>query len=219
MKTHRILFKWQLRTAAPALVAAPIAALWVLLVREPLFGQIFAPGLFIFVHSALIAATVGRYRTPSFAFLHSRGFDRQELFGHTMLAVSLLALAAWFPAALLVWSGARAGLGNLFGSPYQPIMWSREIWTPLWWLAGYICASPLCHYVWIRQAHQRRARNDANWFFAALVIALFCFHNVPNRAMRDSIVYQSALLVGGVVISGLIFWLSHRLHRQMEIGT
>ena len=56
------------------------------------------PALLIFVQCLLLVALLGRSASPAFAFTYSRGYSRDVLWGHTMLASALSVLAAWLPA-------------------------------------------------------------------------------------------------------------------------
>ena len=213
---------WLFRSNWSSHVALPVACLWVLFTKEPLslFQQIGLPTTFILLHSLAITAQLGKFRTAPFAYFYSRGFSRDKLWGHQMLA-SLLAVGwVWLPAALLVWTPARSAVQDLlYRSPYYPLMSPREVWVPLWWLAGYAILLPVFHYAWIRQAQPVRWPTSGNWLALALVVAFVTLFNVPNSAIRASAWYVHGLLGGGVLIAAVLLIAGRRLHRQLEVSS
>ena len=146
---------------APTLVAAPVALSYVLLTPGVLHWRSPFPALFIVVHSWLLASRLGRLRASDVAFLYTRGYSRDSLWLHTVLASALSALMVWLPGALTVWLGLRSLVQDrAFVSPNFPIMAGLETWAPAIWLAGYITLLPLFHYVWIRAAQPTRGWAD-----------------------------------------------------------
>jgi hypothetical protein len=108
-----------MRQCLPAtLIGLPLACFYVLLTRKPLDWTNPWMGLFVLVHSLAIVFCLGRYRSPAFAFLYTRGYSRDELWLHKLLATALTVLAVWLPLALIVWLPIRR-VGMLF-RPYFP---------------------------------------------------------------------------------------------------
>jgi hypothetical protein len=154
MRIKMSLLRMMMRQCLPAtLIAFPLACFYVLLTRKPLDGANPWMGLFVLAHSITLAFCLGRYRSPGFAFLYTRGYARDALWLHEMLTTILAVLAVWLPLALLVWLPIRSSVQDvLFRSPYFPILMIREVSVPWAWLAGYALLLPLFQYVWIRRA-------------------------------------------------------------------
>jgi hypothetical protein len=154
MRIKMSLLRMMMRRCLPAtLIGLPVACFYVLLTREPLDWANPWMGLFVLAHSIAIASCLGRYRSPDFAFFYTRGYSRDELWVHKLLATVLAVLTVWLPLALVVWLPVRSRVQDvLFRSPYFPIMTMREVSVPWAWLAGYALLLPLFHYVWIRRA-------------------------------------------------------------------
>lgn len=154
MKVKQSLLKMMMRQCLPTtLIGLPIACFYVLLTRKPLDWANPWMGLFVLAHSIAIASCLGRYRSPAFAFLYTRGYSRDELWIHKLLVTILAVLTVWLPLALIVWLPIRSNVQDvLFRSPYFPIMMLREATVPCAWLMGYALLLPLFHYVWIRRA-------------------------------------------------------------------
>ncbi len=102
MAIKRGLLLFLLRQTLPAtLVGLPIACLYVLFSREVIGSTDAWPFVFILVHSLVLVQLLGRFRSPSFAFVYSRGYSRGSLWLHIMLASVVSVLLVWLPAALL----------------------------------------------------------------------------------------------------------------------
>ncbi len=215
MRVRKSLLRMMVRQCLPTtLIALSLACLYVLGAREPLMWSNPWMGLFVLAHSIAIASCLGRYRCPEFAFLHTRGYARDELWINKLLATALAVLVVWLPAALIVWLPIRSELQEkLLFSPYFPIMQVREAVVPWAWLAGYGILLPLFHYVWIRRA-QPLAGGDGVVLLAVgtvvVVGTLMLFGWLPYWFRM-----LAWILAGIVTATNLVAGLL--LHRTMEI--
>jgi hypothetical protein len=175
------------------------------------------PGRLIFVQCLLLAALLGRFRSPAFAFVYSRGYTRDALWCHMMLASALSVLASWLPGVLIVWTGLRSVVhDHLFQSPYFPVMAPCETWVPLVWLGPYLLFTPAFHYVWIRLAHPSKGGHGGFYASLMLVLALVMAPNMSSLlpgyvAWLAGVSYMVALVA--VVLGG------RALHRSLEVRT
>ena len=199
----------------PSTLVAALAALgYVLLVPGVLHWRAPFPAIFIVAHSWLLASRLGRFRASDVAFLYTRGYSRDSLWLHTMMASAQSVLMIWLPCALTVWAGLRSYVQDrVFVSPDFPIMAVLETWVPAVWLVGYLTLLPLFHYVWTRAAQPTRGR--ANGFFLAtglLAAALAVMATAPRALWFRWVVYGAC---GVVLMAALLagWW----LHRQVEV--
>jgi hypothetical protein len=215
MRIRIALLKMLTRQCLPAtLIGLPIACFYALLTREPLDWTNPWMGLFILTHSIAIAFCLGRYRSPGFAFLYTRGYSRDELWTNKILATVLAVLVVWLPLALIVWLPIRSGVQDvLFGSPYFPLMMMREASVPWAWLAGYAILLPLFHYVWIRRA-QPLAGGDGVVLLAigtVIVIGIFMLFNWLPHWFWMLLWLLGAIVTATNLAAGLF------LHRTIEV--
>lgn len=199
----RILW-WQ---ALPAtLVGAVGLAAYVLLWPDVMTGHDAGPWLPILLQCVLLARLLGRFRSPGFAFLCSRGYSRHALWGHLMLASGLSIALGWLPAALIVWTGLRSAVrDHLCQSPLFPLMAPRETWLPWFWLGMLLLYTYAFQYVWIRAAQP--TKGGAGGYYAALAMLLamvmaltmanFLPAYVPWLAGASAVVTLLALVIGG----------------------
>ena len=173
------------------------------------------PGLIVLLQCLLLAAMLWRFETPSFAFVYSRGYSRDALWGQMMLTSGLSVLAALLPAGLIVWTGLRSLVHDLLlHSPYFPIMAPRETWVPLVWLGLYLLLVPACHYAWIRRAQPTKGRHGGSLvavgLLAALVVAFDMFRHLDGwLAWLSGVLYVAVIVC--LVLGG---W---TLHRSLEV--
>ena len=173
------------------------------------------PGLIILAQCLLLAVLLGRFETPWFAFLYSRGYSRDGLWGHMMLVSALSVLAAWLVAALIVWTGLRCLLHDrLLHSPCFPIMAPREISMPLVWLGLYLLLVPAFHYAWIRRAQPTKGRQGGNFAVAGLLAALLVgfamvYYLDGWLAWLSGVLYVA--VVACLILGGRV------LHRSLEV--
>jgi len=215
MKVKLSLLGMLFRQALPVtLIGLPIGCLYVLFTREPLDWHNSWVAWFVLVHSIAVAASLGRFRSRSFAFFYTRGYSRDELWAHKMLATVLAVLVVWLPMALIVWLPLRSVVQDkLLVSPYFPIMRIREASVPWAWLAGYAILLPLFHYVWIRRAQPLRGGNGVVLLAIGVVIAmatLMSFRWHPQW-FRILLWILSGVVVSTALIAGRL------LHRQLEV--
>jgi hypothetical protein len=131
------------------------------------------PALLVFAQCLLFIRLLGRSDTSAFAFLYSRGYSRDVLWGHAMLVSVLSVVAAWLPAALIVWSGLRSTIHDrLFESPDFPVMAPCETWIPLSWLGLYLLLAPAFHYAWIRHAQPTKGGFGGVFLSTGIALAL-----------------------------------------------
>jgi hypothetical protein len=173
------------------------------------------PVLIMLTQCLLLTVLLGRFETPSFAFLYSRGYSRDALWGHMMLTSALSVLAAWLPAGLIVWTGLRSLLHDrLLHSPYFPIMAPREVLVPLVWLGLYLLLVPAFHYAWIRRAQPTKGRQGGNFAIVGLLAALLVGFDMVYYldgwfAWLSGVLYVA--VVACLVIGGRL------LHRSLEV--
>lgn len=217
MRLSRSLLRWYFRAAwLVTLPASLLAAGFALFYPELLHTAVLLSGLFIFVHSILVARALGRLDTPATAYLYTRGFSRDRLWAHRLVAHLLCVLAVWGPAALVVWLGVRAALqDHWMRNPYYPLMRSSDYAVPLVWLVGYLLLAGVVEYAMVRRAQPTCDRDAGHAitvgvFFTALMLdamlgmyTAWYFLGVPAAAI---LIASAALLLGG--------W---RLHRQVEV--
>jgi hypothetical protein len=203
------------RQALPVtLLGLTIGCLYVLFARRVLIWQNAALALFVLIHSIAIAALLGRFRSRSFAFIYTRGYSRDELWLHKMLATILAVLAVWLPMAVIVWAPIRSTIQDkLFASPYFPIMSIREASVPWAWLAGHTILLPLFHYVWIRRAQPMRGGNGVVLLAigVVIVIAILMSFRWHPQWFRILVFILSAVVTATTLIAGRL------LHRQLEV--
>lgn len=130
------------------------------------------PCLIVLLQCLLLAVLLGRFETPSCAFLYSRGYSRDALWGHMMLVSGLSVLTACLLAGLTIWTGLRSAIHDSLQSPYFPIMAPRETWTPLAWLGLSLLLAPAFHYGWIRRAQPIRGGQGGNVVVVGLLATL-----------------------------------------------
>lgn len=171
--------------------------------------------LIILVQGLRLNQLLGRFETPSFAFLYSRGYSRDAIWGHLMLTSFLSALVAWLIAGSLLWSGLRSLVQDqLQHSPYFPIMAPHEFSTPLVWLALYLLLVPAFHYSWIRRAQPTRGRLGGNFVIVGLLAAILVGFDMVYYL--DGWFAWLCVVLYVAVLTCLILgsWL---LHRSLEV--
>lgn len=204
------------RQALPVTLLGSLAlGLYALAWPSVLSPHDFWPGFMVALHCLLLAALLGRLESPPFAFLCSRGYSRDALWGHLMLVSALSVLAAWLPAALLVWTGLRSQIHDqVFQSPFFPFFDSCETSVPLVWLGLYLLLVPACHYAWIRRAQPTKGGHSGHLLVGGLLLAvLFLFFRV--RSLDGWFAWVCGVSYLAVVVSLLVG--SRTLHRSLEV--
>ena len=196
------------------LTAAAVAVLYVLLVPRVLKWRDFWPAVFVLGHTCALTSIVWRFKAGSFAFLYTRGYSRDALWAHTMVASVMCALAVWVPAALIVWTRVRSLLqDHVFLNAEFPIMAPRELWVPLAWLAGYAVWLPVHQYAWIRSAQPTRDRTGGKLMLVGLAVAVLCIAVRGRHAER----FQWLVCgVGGIVVAVTLL-AGLKIHRRLEV--
>jgi len=201
------------QTRTVTLVAVPVAALYVLLAPAVLDERAAGPVFFVLAHALLVASAFGRSGTSNFAFLYARGYGRDCLWAHTMLASITAVLVVWFPAAMLIWTEARSLVQDcLLRSPEFPIMADSEMLLPLKWLLGYAVLLPIFHYVWIRGAQPTRGRYGGVIAAGALAVGLLSLGGWSFPA--DWLGWLTYAVHGVAILAMLVA--GFRLHRRVE---
>lgn len=215
MRIRVSLLRMLMRQCLPAtLIALPIECLYLFLTREPLAWTNPWMALFVLAYSVALAVCLGRYRSPDFSFLCTRGYSRDALWLHKILATALAVLAVWLVGALIVWLPIRSGVQDaLFQSPYFPILMIREASVPWAWLAGYGFLMPLFHYVWVRRAQPLAGGDGVVWLAVGTVVViaiLMLFGRFPDWFWTLLGVLAAVVTVTNLV-AGLL------LHRTIEV--
>lgn len=214
MKMKSSLLVFFLRCLWPVNAAAMIVSiLFVLLYPKYFLWNNAWAAVFILIHSVAITFILGRVRSRSFAFIYTRGFSRDVLWLHKMLASVVSVFVAWLPAALLIGLGGRSALQDWFRNPYLPIMAAREMSAVWFWLFGYAILLPMFHYVWIRKAQPTRSSGSGmllavGLFFVALTLVPFSNH-APWFVMVCGLL--AAVIIATCTIAGFL------LHRTLEV--
>jgi hypothetical protein len=175
------------------------------------------PWLLLLLQCLLLAALLGRFHTPTFAFLYSRGYSRDSLWAHMMLVSFLSIVVGWLPAALIVWTGLRRLIQDrLFYSPYFPIMASYETRVPILWLAGCILLTAAFHYIWIRRSQPTKGQRGGQFVTVGLIAASITVLNLVSYyqgwlAWLLGVAYALVLIC--LILGGLV------LHRSSEVRT
>jgi tryptophan-rich sensory protein len=216
MIVHRGLFRMFWRQSLPATVFGVIGlSAYSLLWPDVMTIRDIGPPLLILVQCLLLVMLLGRTESPAFSFIYSRGYSRDALWGHAMLASVLSVAVGWLPAALVVWSGLRSFLhDNFFQSPFFPIMSPFETTVPLIWLGIFVFLTSVFHYVWIRLAHP--SKGGRGGFYGAQVLllaattAFILFNFVPGYIAWVSVISCVVVLVA--VVLG-----ARALHRNLEV--
>ena len=206
---------WLMRQGLPATVPAAVTAwLYVLLNRELLDIPDVWAWVFIGLHCLALTACWGRLRNRGGSYLYTRGFDRNTLWNHLVLATIASAAIVWAPAAAMIWTGLRCLVQDrTFQSPNFPIMARLENATPVAWLAGYALLLATFHYTWIRNAQPTRGHAGGGWMAAGMVVVVFtCLH---SYSFRHGIPWWAWAAIAVIII--LLLVLSRHLHRRMEV--
>jgi hypothetical protein len=209
------LIGWYFQSARPVtIVAAILAALFVLTYPERLATAIFFPLFFIIVHSVLTTRQMSRFDSPAAGFLYTRGFTRDRLWSHRVAAHLACILTVWGPATLIVWLGIRSAFQDRFlENPYYPLFRGADFTIPLWWLATYLMLLGAAQYGPIRRAHPTLDRDAGYVLELGMILVLLGF---ANSAWRGPWYFGAFVAAFGVASVALLLG-SRWLHRQMEI--
>ena len=217
MKIHPGLLRIYWRQSLPATVMGVLSlTIYVLLRQDVMIWRDPLPLYLVGLQCLFLAWLLGRFNTPAFAFLYSRGYSRDQLWGHLMLASLISALAAWLPAALIVWTGLRSHLFDLLENPYFPVMAPLETMAPLAWLVFYLTLIPIFHYVWIRLAQPTRGRLGGLIASSAMLLAFaMSFDIVRASFINEWFVWLAGLTFAATSLCTL--YGGRTLHRFLEV--
>ena len=210
------LLRYLLRPLAPATLAALVVACLYVLLRPDVLGRRDGwAAVFVLIHSSVIVLRFRRFDRGEFAFLYTRGFSRDQLWGHVIVASVLAALAVWLPAALIVWTPLRGLVQDVvFLNPFFPIMAPMETSAPWMWLICYAVFIPLFHYEWVRRAQPVRGGSAGPMLAAAVIVTMAV---LITLSMYQWFVWFCA--VAGVIVvcaTSAAAWLGHR---DVEVRT
>jgi hypothetical protein len=206
---------WRQSLPATALGALSLA-IYLLFHQDVMEWHDQLPLFLVGLQCLFLAWLLGRFNTSAFAFLYSRGYSRDQLWGHMMLASAISALAAWVSAALIVWTGLRSYLFNFFENPYFPVMAPLETIVPLAWLVFYFTLIPIFHYVWIRLAQPTRGRSGGMIAAAALLVAFaMSFEVARTPYLNEWYAWLAGLTFATTILCTLHG--SRTLHRLLEV--
>ena len=169
--------------------------------------------IFVLIHSIAITFVLGRVQSPSFAFIYTRGFSRDVLWVHKMLASIISASCVWLPVALLIGLGGRSALQDWFRNPYFPIMAEQEMSAVWFWLFGYALLLPMFHYAWIRKAQPMKGSGNGMLLAVGAFVVIFTLMTFRHHSNWYVLL---CWVIGGVMmvvytVSGLL------LHRTLEV--
>jgi hypothetical protein len=122
-------------------------------------------------------------------------------------------LAAWLPAALIVWTHARSALLDKMQNPNYPIMAPFEMTQPFHWLAGYALLLPVLHYAWIRHQQPTKGPNDGLWLAIGYLMAQLVTITLPFSLYPPRWILATAF----PAVSLALFAAGRRLYRQVEV--
>jgi hypothetical protein len=216
MIVRRGLLQFLWRSALPAtLIGALGLGAYALLWPNVISIRDIQPAALVYGHCLLLAWLLGRPESPAFAFLYSRGYSRDMLWEGTMLVCALSVLAAWLPAALIVWLGLRSLIQDrLFQRPDFPVMAPCETWMPLIWLGLYLLLAPVFHYAWIRRAQPTRGGRGGLFLSLGILLVLLVSSGQLSYftgwfAWLSAVFYIAVVIC--LVLGGRV------LHRSLEV--
>ncbi len=174
MQINRALIGWYFRAARPVtLPAAGAAALFVVAYSGRLRDAVFLPFAFVALQSVLSAWLMSRFNSPAAAYLYTRGFTRDRLWTHRVLAHLLSVLAVWGPVSLCVWLGVRSSLqDHILKNPLYPLLKTSDFIVPLWWLGLYGLLVGIVEYGPVRRAQPTLDRDAGYSIELGLMILL-----------------------------------------------
>ncbi|MEM7387687.1 MAG: hypothetical protein AAF514_22355 [Verrucomicrobiota bacterium] len=203
----------------PNQIAIWIACLFSLGVPKPLYEYWIGIIFFASIHAFLTTAFthwVGPYRVP-IPFLYSRGYDRNTLWSHHLLASIVSALHVLIPVGLFLLTGFRGKLQNYLGNPLYPMMEGRDLVVLPLLALTYALAFSFAHYVWIRHRQPTRGPWSGLWLLAPFPFALAALGDLGGHRILDGgLAPATAAGVILILVATLSFG-SFRLHQTLEI--
>ena len=216
MKTKWGLLRVLWHQALPATLVAGLAfAGYALLWSDVITRRNAWPAVIVVVHCMALGRLLGRFETPPFAFLYSRGCSRDALWRGLMLASAASVLAAWLCGTLVMWTGLRSLFHDvMMRSPLFPIMAPRETWVPLTWLGLYALLMPVCHYAWIRRAQPTKGATGGGMLGVGIIAALVVGF-LLGRLQHGWYCWLTAGLCAVVAVTLILG--GRQLHRSLEV--
>jgi hypothetical protein len=215
MKIHIGLLRIYWRQVLPATVMGMLGLASYVLFYPGIIGwNDPLPLLPVGLQSLLLAWLPGRFSSPAFAFIYSRGYSRDQLWGHLMLANALSVLAAWLPASLIIWAGLRSDLfDHMLLSPYFPVMAPLETPVPWTWLCFYIVLIPPFLFAWIRKAQPCGGELDGVAIAVAVLVVDITILGTFNYFGQWYWLVADFVIA---VISVCLLYGGRKLHRSLE---
>lgn len=213
-----LLWLWR-KTLPVTIVTAAAAVAMALLVPNRLQVQFLGGwtgllALLVFSHSVAVASMQGRPFSGASGYLYSRGFTRDRLWVHHILASAASVLVVWLAAGLVVWTPLRGWVQWGLGNPFYPGAAWLEADFPLRPLPAYGLLLPVLHYSWIRGAQPTRDRWVGPMLVAWAILLLpplAAWGSAETPLVQWSVPAAAAAAV-------LLVILGMRLHRRMEVG-
>lgn len=216
------LFLWLWRRSLAATIVAVVLAVGLMLLvpdrLQPQFARNWMPLylMLAFAHAVAVVAFQGRPFSGPTGYLYSRGFTRDRLWVHQVLASVVSVLVVWLVAGTVVWLPLRGWWqGTVMNNPFYPGADALEGGFVLRPLALALWLVPMLHYSWIRRAQPTRDRLVGPMLLAwALLGGLWSF--LPSGTRGFALLPWIAAMVIALPVSLTV--LGWRLHRRMEVG-
>lgn len=216
------LFLWLWRRSLAATIVAAVSAVGLMLLvpvrLQPKFAGDWLPLylLLAFAHAVAVVALQARPFSGPTGYLYSRGFTRDRLWVHQVLASVVSVLVVWLVAGAVVWLPLRGWWqGTVINNPFYPGADALESGFILRPLAFALWLVPMLHYNWIRRAQPTCDRLVGPMLLAwALCGGLFGLLFVSGRGIALLPWIAAMVIALPATLTVLGWW----LHRQMEVG-
>jgi hypothetical protein len=160
-------------------------------------------------HPLGLGMLLGRYRKKEFAFLYTRGFSRNAVWGHLMLFSVFSVALVWAPACAALQVSLPEKLYILAGTQGSPYMTFTAILYCATAFPSYPLLIPAVHFAWIRQAQPDRSTEAGFWLGLAVALGLMRLLFSTDHAPE----FPAISIIVGLL---LLAW-SRRLHQRMEL--
>jgi hypothetical protein len=213
------LFSWLMRSAwLPNAIAAVISTAWIVLSKRPLYETWMEGALFISLHAFCVVACfnwlgANRRQLP---YLYTRGYSRNTLWAHHVMAAIASACFVLVPAAAIVVGPMRSKMQELMNNPAYPFVAERDIAVLPAWTLAYAVAFAAFHYAWIRLKQPTTGGPAGIWLIPVAAIAFGWFGDfswgVPGGGWLS--IFGVALAASFVAILGIG---ARKLHQNIEL--
>lgn len=219
MKINLALLGFFIRQAWPATaLALPVISLFLLGYPHLLTLENPWMAVFVLLHSAALTFLLGQSRHPASAYIYTRGYSRNRLWLHKMMATGLSVLMVWGPAMLMVHLQVRSHVQDRFcNNPYFPLMTPREASVPWLWLLGYALLLPIFHYLWIRRSQPNRGAFFAKMLTIAWILAAGTLLQILPQFKWEPAWFQYGFWIMCSLLTMTALVGGRRLHRTVEI--